>query len=92
MPLRGIPLRSGVKNYVRLSVFHLSSRPKWRDPSCRALNREREKGEKGSTKVSFACGRMRAYGGSAIKIKGCARDDDTGEGIGHRRYEREREV
>ena len=45
--------RSGVKDYVRLSVFHLSSRPKWRDPSCRPVNRERGKGEKGSTKVSF---------------------------------------
>ena len=31
--------RSGVKNYVRLSVFHLSSRPKWRDLSCRPVNR-----------------------------------------------------
>ena len=30
-----------------------SSRPKWRDPSCRAVNRERGKDEKGSTKVSF---------------------------------------
>ena len=43
-PLRRLPVRpngprrrrrmdprSGVKNYVRLSVFHLSSRPKWRD-------------------------------------------------------------
>ena len=45
--------RSDVKNYVRLLVFHLSSRPKWRDPSCRAVNRERGKDEKGSTKVSF---------------------------------------
>ena len=45
--------RSGVKDYVRLSVFHLSSRPKWRDPSCRAVKRERGKDEKGSTKVSF---------------------------------------
>ena len=65
-PLRRLPVRtngprqrrrmdprSGVKDYVRLSVFHLSSRPKWRDPSCRAVNRERGKGEKGSTKVSF---------------------------------------
>ena len=25
--------------------------------------------------MSFECGRMRAYGGSAIKIEGCARDD-----------------
>ena len=31
--------RSGVKNYVRLSVFHLSSRPKWRDLSCRPVKR-----------------------------------------------------
>ena len=65
-PLRRLPVRtngprqrrrmdprSGVKDYVRLSVFHLSSRPKWRDPSCRAVNRERGKDEKGSTKVSF---------------------------------------
>ena len=65
-PLRRLPVRpngprqrrrmdprSGVKDYVRLSVFHLSSRPKWRDPSCRTVNRERGKGEKGSTKVSF---------------------------------------
>ena len=50
-PLRHLPVRpngprrrrrmdprSGVKDYVRLSVFHLSSRPKWRDPSCRAVN------------------------------------------------------
>ena len=80
-PLRRLPVRpngprrrrrmdprSGVKNYVRLSVFHLSSRPKWRDLSCRAVNRERGKGEKGSTKVSFERGRMCAYGSSAIKI------------------------
>ena len=65
-PLRRLPVRpngprqrrkmdprGGVKDYVRLPVFHLSSRPKWRDPSCRAVNRERGKGEKGSTKVSF---------------------------------------
>ena len=65
-PLRRLPVRpngprqrrrmdprSGVKDYVRLPVFHLSSRPKWRDPSGRAVNRERGKGEKGSTKVSF---------------------------------------
>ena len=65
-PLRRLPVRpngprqrrrmdprSGVKDYVRLPVFHLSSRPKWRDPSCRAVNRERGKAEKGSTKVSF---------------------------------------
>ena len=65
-PLRRLPVRpngprqrrrmdprSGVKNYVRLPVFHLSSRPKWRDLFCRPVNRERGKGEKGSTKVSF---------------------------------------
>ena len=65
-PLRHLPVRpngprqrrrmdprSGVKNYVRLSVFHLSSRPKWRDLFCRPVNRERGKVEKGSTKVSF---------------------------------------
>ena len=65
-PLRRLPVRpngprrrrrmdprSGVKNYVRLSVFHLSSRPKWRDLSCRPVKRGRGKGEKGSTKVSF---------------------------------------
>ena len=52
-PLRRLPVRpngprqrrrmdprSGVKDYVRLSVFLLSSRPKWRDPSCRPVNRE----------------------------------------------------
>ena len=51
-PLRRLPVRlngprrrrrmdprSGVKNYVRLSVFHLSSRPKWRDLFCRPVNR-----------------------------------------------------
>ena len=51
-PLRRLPVRpngprqrrrmdprSGVKNYVRLSVFHLSSRPKWRDLSCRPVKR-----------------------------------------------------
>ena len=51
-PLRRLPVRpngprrrrrmdprSGVKDYVRLPVFHLSSRPKWRDPSCRPVNR-----------------------------------------------------
>ena len=32
---------------------------------------------------------MRAYGGSAIKTLGCARDDDTGERIGQTWYERE---
>ena len=48
-----ITIRGGVKNYVRLSVFHLSSRPEWRELCCRAVNRERGKGEKGSTKVSF---------------------------------------
>ena len=26
--------RSGVKDYVRLPVFHLSSRPKWRELCC----------------------------------------------------------
>ena len=65
-PLRRLPVRpnglrrrrrmdprGGVKDYVRLSVFHLSSRPEWRDLSCRPVNRERGKGEKGSTKVSF---------------------------------------
>ena len=31
--------RGGVKNYVRLSVFHLSSRPKWRDLFCRPVKR-----------------------------------------------------
>ena len=64
-PLRHLPVRpngprqrrrmdprSGVKDYVRLPVFHLSSRPKWRDLFCRAVNRERGKGEKESTKVS----------------------------------------
>ena len=51
-PLRRLPVRpngprrrrrmdprSGVKDYVRLPVFHLSSRPKWRDPSCRPVKR-----------------------------------------------------
>ena len=51
-PLRRLPVRpngprrrrrmdprSGVKDYVRLSVFHLSSRPKWRDLFCRPVNR-----------------------------------------------------
>ena len=51
-PLRRLPVRpngprrrrrmdprSGVKDYVRLSVFHLSSRPKWRDLSCRPVKR-----------------------------------------------------
>ena len=51
-PLRRLPVRpngprqrrrmdprSGVKNYVRLSVFHLSSRPKWKDLFCRPVNR-----------------------------------------------------
>ena len=36
---RRIDPRGGVKNYVRLSVFHLSSRPKWRDLSCRPVKR-----------------------------------------------------
>ena len=39
MPRRGILLRSDVKNYVKLSVFHLSSRPKWRDLFGRPVNR-----------------------------------------------------
>ncbi len=51
-PLRRLPVRpngprqrrrmdprGGVKDYVRLPVFHLSSRPKWRDPSRRPVNR-----------------------------------------------------
>ena len=51
-PLRSLPVRpngprqrrrmdprGGVKDYVRLSVFHLSSRPKWRDLFCRPVNR-----------------------------------------------------
>ena len=36
---------------IRLSC--VSSRPKWRDLSCRPVDRERGKGEKGSIKVSF---------------------------------------
>ena len=31
---RRMDTRSGVKNYVRLPVFHLSSRPKWRELCC----------------------------------------------------------
>ena len=49
-PLRRLPVRpngprqrrrmdprGGVKDYVRLPVFHLSSQPKWRELSCRSL-------------------------------------------------------
>ena len=31
---RRMDQRSGVKDYVRLAAFHLSSRPKWRDLCC----------------------------------------------------------
>ncbi len=58
-PLRRLPVRpngprqrrrmdprSGVKDYVRLSVFHLSSRPKWRELCCRPVKRGEVKAKK----------------------------------------------